>query len=165
MWLLTILWWRVLRLLTIPPARKPEKLLSAIALGSGFWHRLPTAAPTCQGSALKWLPQAGSPIARTLRQQQASLSLRAFASSFFPWCLVSEHNFYGLLTAASIHSPCYSYRMKLFSLRDEFKGMKVKTLSYRTPCYLLCDLLWSTQMLPQVWGPLCGVCNYLKKWC
>lgn len=52
----------------------------AIALGSSSWHRLPTPAPICKGSSLKWLPLAGSSIIKTLGQQQPILSLGALTS-------------------------------------------------------------------------------------
>lgn len=66
LWSLPMVRWRRLRLLTIPsaPTMASQQLLLAIFLGSGSQHRLPTAAPICKGSSLKWVPLAVSSITK-----------------------------------------------------------------------------------------------------
>lgn len=59
----------------------------AIALGSISWHRLPTAAPICRGSSLKWLPLAVSPIFKSAGRQQLILSSSALVSFLLPLML------------------------------------------------------------------------------
>lgn len=121
-----------------------------------FLARAPAAAPICKGSALKWPALAGSPTVRVLGQQQGSLSRRALTSLILP--LVPGPC--SLCTISVGHTQQDPHRVlgavtewNCSFLRDEFKSMKIKTLSYRTQCYLLCNFPWSTQCFLRFGNP------------
>ena len=128
------------------------QLLSAVASGTGSQQLLPSARALlwngslwqrahCQNSGAA----AGQPILKNSCLPPSSLGA---------WSLLSEHSFPGLLTAGSTQSPWGHYRVKVFFLRNKFKGAKIKSLSYRTECYLLCGFLWSVySMLSESWDP------------
>lgn len=60
----------------------------AITLGSGSWHRLPTAVPICKGSSLKWFPLAVSSITK-LQGSNNSPYLEGHLPPFLPLVPVS----------------------------------------------------------------------------
>lgn len=114
--------------LVIVPGRSP---------GTGS-HR----CPCLQGLSLTG--KAGSP-ALGPPWQHSSSCLGGATPPTVSWNLVPALNTISRAAHSTIQGAWDSFRMRLCFLRDKFKSMKVKTLSYRSQCCTLCNSPQSTQ--------------------